>query len=79
MMLELKNQLFLQRGEKRILVEFQVLKDPERIKSLLGKTAKLNFRLVANNEEFGIDKIISENNIELNVSKRIIMSWRKLN
>ncbi|MBA1338827.1 MAG: preprotein translocase subunit SecD/SecD/SecF fusion protein [Pelagibacterales bacterium] len=34
----------LQRGEKRILVELPGLKDPERIKNLLGKTAQLNFR-----------------------------------
>ena len=33
MMLAQKNQLFLQRGEKRILIELPGLKDPERIKS----------------------------------------------
>ena len=73
-----KEPTILQRGEKRILVELPGLKDPERIKSLLGKTAKLNFRLVANNDEFGIDRLLSENNIELNVSKRIIMSGENL-
>ena len=45
-----KEPTILQRGEKRILVELPGLKDPERIKSLLGKTAQLNFRLVADNE-----------------------------
>jgi len=50
----------LQRGEKRILVELPGLKDPERIKNLLGKTAQLNFRLVAENDEFGVDKLLSE-------------------
>jgi len=73
-----KEPTILQRGEKRILVELPGLKDPERIKSLLGKTAKLNFRLVEENEEFGVDKLISETGEELNVSKRIVMSGENL-
>ena len=73
-----KEPTILQRGEKRILVELPGLKDPERIKNLLGKTAKLNFRLVAKNEEFGADKLISETGEELNVSKRIVMSGENL-
>ncbi len=73
-----KEPTILQRGEKRILVELPGLKDPERIKSLLGKTAQLNFRLVADNNEFGTDELISENGEELNVSKRIIMSGENL-
>ena len=73
-----KEPTILQRGEKRILVELPGLKDPERIKSLLGKTAKLDFRLAANNDEFGTEKLLSENNIELNISKRIIMSGENL-
>ncbi len=73
-----KEPTILQRGEKRILVELPGLKDPERIKSLLGKTAQLNFRLVSNNNEFGTDELISENGEILNVSKRIIMSGENL-
>ena len=73
-----KEPTILQRGEKRILVELPGLKDPERIKTLLGKTAKLNFRLVSDNNEFGSDKLISEDGEELNVSKRIIMSGENL-
>ena len=73
-----KEPTILQRGEKRILVELPGLKDPERIKSLLGKTAQLNFRLVSDNDEFGVDKLISENGENLNVSKRIIMSGDNL-
>jgi protein-export membrane protein SecD len=73
-----KEPTILQRGEKRILVELPGLKDPERIKNLLGKTAKLNFRLVSVNEEFGVDKLISETGEKLNVSKRIIMSGENL-
>ena len=34
-----KEPTILQRGEKRILVELPGLKDPERVKTLLGKTA----------------------------------------
>jgi protein-export membrane protein SecD len=73
-----KEPTILQRGEKRILIELPGLKDPERIKALLGKTAKLNFRLISDNSEFGTDKLISENGETLNVSKRIIMSGENL-
>ncbi len=73
-----KEPTILQRGDKRILVELPGLKDPERIKSLLGKTAQLNFRLVTDNNEFGTDELISENGEKLKVSKRIIMSGENL-
>tara|TARA_Y200000002_G_C22671013_1_gene660029 strand:- start:568 stop:2112 length:1545 start_codon:yes stop_codon:yes gene_type:complete len=73
-----KEPTILQRGEKRILVELPGLKDPERIKSLLGKTAQLNFRLVSDNNEFGTDELVSENGENLRVSKRIIMSGENL-
>ena len=73
-----KEPTILQRGEKRILVELPGLKDPERIKNLLGKTAQLNFRLVSENEEFGIDKLVTPIGEELNVSKRVIMSGENL-
>ncbi len=73
-----KEPTILQRGEKRILIELPGLKDPERIKTLLGKTAQLNFRLVSDNSEFGTENLISENNENLNVSKRIIMSGENL-
>ena len=73
-----KEPTILQRGEKRILVELPGLKDPERIKALLGKTAQLNFRLVSDNNEFGSDELISEDGEKLNISKRIIMSGENL-
>ncbi len=73
-----KEPTILQRGEKRILVELPGLKDPERVKNLLGKTAKLNFRLVSENSEFGVDKLISENGETLKISKRIVMSGENL-
>ena len=73
-----KEPTILQRGEKRILVELPGLKDPERIKALLGKTAQLNFRLVTDNNEFGSEELISETGEKLNISKRIIMSGENL-
>ncbi len=33
-------------GKQRVLVQLPGLEDPDRIKSLLGKTAKMNFRMV---------------------------------
>ena len=45
---------------------------------MLGKTAQLNFRLVSENLEFGIDELISENGEILKVSKRIVMSGENL-
>ena len=69
----------LQRGDKRILVELPGLKNPERIKDLLGKTAQLHFRLVSDeNTEFGYDKLISEEGKDLIVNKRIIFSGENL-
>jgi len=74
-----KEPTILQRGDKRILVELPGIKDPERIKNLIGKTAKLNFRLVSNTvSDFGFDKLLSETGEELTISKRIIMSGENL-
>jgi protein-export membrane protein SecD len=71
----------LRRGNDRILVELPGLDDPERIKSLLGKTANLTFRFVIQNDEpsFGSEKLFSEDDLEeLIVSKRIIISGENL-
>ncbi len=74
-----KEPTIVQRGEKRIVVELPGLKDPSRIKSLLGKTAKLSFRLVTNQtNEFGSDKMMSESGEDLIVSRQIIMSGDNL-
>ena len=74
-----KEPTILQRGEKRILVELPGLKDPERIKNLLGKTAQLSFRLVSNNDDdFGNDVLLSEDGEDLSVSKKIILSGENL-
>ena len=70
----------LKRGNDRILVELPGLNDPNRIKNLLGKTAKLSFQLVtqSENETFGIQKMITEDGDEVMVSKRIILSGDNL-
>jgi protein-export membrane protein SecD len=44
-------------GEDRILVQLPGVDDPERIKRLLGKTAKLTFRLVNHDVVPGIDPV----------------------
>ena len=70
------------RGNDRILVELPGLKDPERIKSLLGKTANLSFQFVSQRAEetFGTQKLKYDDNNEReeNVSKRIIISGENL-
>ena len=71
----------LKRGSDRILVELPGLDDPERIKTLLGKTANLTFRFVVQNDEpsFGSEKLFTEDaSEELIVSKRIIISGENL-
>ena len=71
----------LKRGSDRILVELPGLDDPMRIKSLLGKTANLSFRLVTENanDNFGVEKLYFENDDgEALVSKRIILSGENL-
>ena len=53
--------------------------NPERIKELLGKTAQLTFRLVSKDDSFGSEKLIlSENNEELTVSKRVVINGDNL-
>ncbi len=71
----------LKRGNDRILVELPGLDNPDRIKSLLGKTANLTFRFITQNEEesFGTEKISFLDGSEIaNVSKRIILSGDNL-
>ena len=71
----------LKRGNDRILVELPGLDDPQRIKSLLGKTANLTFQFVKSGteESFGTEKLFFEDGTEeLIVSKRIILSGENL-
>jgi len=75
-----KEPSILKRGNNRILVELPGIKDPDRIKELLGKTAELSFRLVTRDkDEFGSEKfIITDSKEEISVSKRIILSGENL-
>jgi len=71
----------LKRGNNRILIELPGLKEPSRIKKLLGKTANLTFRFVSENQssEFGVESLYNEeDNNQLNVSKRVILSGENL-
>ena len=63
------------------LVELPGLDNPDRIKTLLGKTANLTFRFVPKNEEesFGTEKLsFQDETEEAVVSKRIILSGDNL-
>ena len=70
----------LKRGNDRILVELPGLENPDRIKSLLGKTANLTFRFVTSNleESFGTEKLLFEDGSNAIISKRIILSGDNL-
>ena len=70
----------IKRGSDRILIELPGLEDPNRIKKLLGKTANLTFRMVAESEDaFGSQILNFENSDEkLNISKRVILSGKNL-
>ena len=75
-----KEPSILKRGNNRILVELPGIKDPERIKQLLGRTAQLSFKLVTDEVgEFGSEKLkIQQSDEEIIVSKRIILSGENL-
>ena len=71
----------LKRGNDRIVVELPGLDNPDRIKTLLGKTANITFRFVTQNEEesFGTEKIsFQDGTDDAIVSKRIILSGDNL-
>ena len=75
-----KEPSIIKRGSNRILVELPGIKDPERIKELLGKTAQLSFRMVTDDKtEFGIETFILKDTQEkISVSKRIILTGDNL-
>ena len=56
------------------------MNNPDRIKSLLGKTANLTFKFVTNNSEesLGTEKLSFEDGTEVIVSKRIVLSGENL-
>ena len=84
-----KEPLIQRSGKKRILLQLPGVKDPERIKDLLGKTAKLTFHLVddensdalnANIEPFGkmIVADIYDDNIKYLLDKRALVGGENL-
>ncbi len=84
-----KEPLIQRSGKKRILLQLPGVKNPERIKELLGKTAKLTFHLVdneneealnANIEPFGkmIVKDIYNENIKYLLDKRALIGGESL-
>ena len=75
-----KEPSIIKRGSNRILVELPGIKDPERIKELLGKTAQLSFRMVTDDKtEFGNETFILRDTQEkISVSKRIILTGDNL-
>ena len=75
-----KEPSIIKRGSNRILVELPGVKDPERIKELLGKTAQLSFRLVTDNKtEFGNEIfVLTDTQEKISVSKRIILTGDNL-
>ncbi len=84
-----KEPLIQRSGKKRILLQLPGIKDPERIKELLGKTAKLTFHLVddenntalnANIEPFGkmIVSDIYDQNIKYLLDKRALVGGENL-
>ena len=80
MKLVLMNQIF-SKEEMTDLAELPGLDNPDRIKSLLGKTANLTFRFVTQTEEesFGTEKLVYQDGSgEEIVSKRIILSGDNL-
>jgi len=76
-------------GISRILIQLPGLDDPERIKSLLGQTAKLTFKLVDQRSIYdpnnptkvpvGSEILSSDSNSEFKyiVKKKVMGWWRK--
>tara|TARA_B100000575_G_scaffold191503_1_gene154547 strand:- start:399 stop:1949 length:1551 start_codon:yes stop_codon:yes gene_type:complete len=84
-----KEPLIQRSGKKRILLQLPGVKNPERIKELLGKTAKLTFHLVddqntsalqANIEPFGkmIVSDIYEKDIKYMLDKKALVGGENL-
>lgn len=56
-----REPIIQRQGEDRILVQLPGLKDPSRIKALIGKTAKLTFHLVTGDDRTGRGGILLPN------------------
>ncbi len=84
-----KEPLIQRSGKKRILLQLPGVKDPERVKELIGKTAKLTFHLVDdennnalinNVEPFGkmIVHDINDENIKYLINKKVVVGGENL-
>ena len=68
-------------GEERILIELPGIKNPKRIKEIIGTTAKLTFRFIADKDakKQSYEKLQSKNNLETyNVQKQLVLSGEHL-
>ncbi len=76
-----KEPSILSQGLNRIIIEAPGIKNPDELKLLIGKTAKLNFRFLAdkNDNSLSFDKLKSKDTDEIyNVSKQIVLSGENL-
>ena len=68
-------------GEERILIELPGIKNPKRIKEIIGTTAKLSFKFLANNDanSNSFDILDSKSKLEkFNVEKTLVLSGEHL-
>ena len=68
-------------GEQRILIELPGIKNPKRIKEIIGTTAKLTFRFIADNnaKKTSYEKLQTKNELETyNVQKKLVLSGEHL-
>ena len=68
-------------GEQRILIELPGIKNPKRIKEIIGTTAKLTFRFIADNnaKKASYEKLQTKNELETyNVQKKLVLSGEHL-
>ncbi|TXM64633.1 protein translocase subunit SecD [Methylobacterium sp. WL103] len=63
-----------QQGADRILIQVPGLQDPERLEALLGKTAKLEFRMISDNPAGDVDMLPSrdERGAKVAVERRVM-------
>ena len=68
-------------GDERILIELPGIKNPKRIKEIIGTTAKLSFKFLANNDanSNSFDILDSKSKLEkFNVEKTLVLSGEHL-
>ena len=68
-------------GEQRILIELPGIKNPKRIKEIIGTTAKLTFRFIADNnaKKTSYEILQTKNELETyNVQKKLVLSGEHL-